>query len=247
MLKDFLHKFFLFLCLLSLTLTFFSPSYYDTTYNYFIFSIYVIQLFVFFKLKKKTSYWDFDILFLIVFSLASYAYPLLIYTPSDPFLPFFQLPFKTNNISKAVGLSSIAATAYMLGSLCKKNTHSKSYRKVEVNTNFLVLLVLLFSLIFIAAGGITYYQAMYDKKIEVVPSGLILQAQALLQACSIAAISIEFYNININNKKANKLLFLVLFLVAFIMLYAGNRTLAMQLILPITFFVAFRYIRITKI
>lgn len=241
-----LHNNFILYSLLSIIIAIYAPPYYSNVYNYIVFGIYIIQLCIFFKLKEKTSYWDFDILFLLVFSLAAFAYPLFIYIENDPFLPFFQLEFNVSNISKAVGLSSIAATSYMIGSLCKKKISLKKESKVEINTNFLIFLVLLFSFIFIASGGISYYQSMYDKRIEVTLSGITLQAQALLQATAIAAIGIEFYNIRINKRKANKLLFAILILVALMMLYAGNRTLAMQLMLPISFFIAYHYIKITK-
>lgn len=240
-----IQKIFVVLSIISATLAFYAPPYFSNIYNYIVFIVYFIQLNIFFKLKKKTSFWDFDILFLLIFSIASFAYPLLIYIEDDPFLPFFQLYFNTNNISRAVGLSSIAATSYMLGSLCKKDISNASYKKVVINTNFLVSLVIFFAFVFIATGGISYYQAMYDKRIEITPSGITLQAQALLQATAITAIGIEFYNININKTKINKLLCATLGFIALVMLYAGNRTLAMQLMLPISFFIAFLFIRIT--
>lgn len=77
---------------------------------------------------------------------------------------------------------------------------------------------------------------MYGKSANAELSGPINQLQSLLQATLIATIGTEFYNLRACRKKPNKLFLLVCVTLSFLMLYAGNRTFAMQILLPTSFF-----------
>ena len=171
----FFRKMFFLLCLLSCLFYCFVPDFYSFDYILSLFAIFIFQICIYFKLKNKQSYWDFDTIFLLVFGISAFAYPLFIYNTSEPFLPFFNLSFRIDDISKAAGVSSIAASFYMLGSLSKKRIRKYEGNNKVIKTNVLVFLILFLACGFVLMGGVSYYQSMYDKTTSLDPPGIILQ------------------------------------------------------------------------
>ncbi len=238
--------------LLSIALYILSPNYYSFSFILCIFVLYVCQICLFYKIKKKDTYWEFDTIFLFVFTIASFAYPLLFYSDSDPFLPFKNLSFNVNVISKAVAGSYVAVSSYILGSICRKKIKKKTFSSSHaLNTRPLVFAVILFSIAFILSGGIEFFQSQYNndmEKIQNSESGLMFQIMELLMVLSISSVAIEFYNkVNFPNYKFNKPLIFTILIISVAMLYAGNRTLAMRLMLPILFLYSFYYYKISKL
>lgn len=248
-------KLIIFNFLLSIALYILSPNHYSFSFILCIFVLYVCQIFLYYKIKRKDTYWEFDTIFLFVFTIASFAYPLFFYDENDPFFPFKNLPFNVNIISKSVAGSFVAVSSYTLGGICKKKINrslhlSSSFPTHAINTKPLVFFVILLSIAFILSGGIEFFQSQYNndmEKIQNSESGLMFQIMELLMVFAISAVSIEFYNkVNFSNYSYNKSLILIIVLISVAMLYAGNRTLTMRLMLPMLFLYSFFFYKISK-
>ena len=230
-------KSFFFLAVSSIALACIVPSEYNRIYNSVAMVIYILEVIFFLKFKRKDNYCDFDVIFLLIFGISAFAYPVFFYIPSDPFIYFFNLPFDINSISKAVSLSLIAATSYMVGGLCKIKTLSNcsENRKNElVKNNTLIIIIALGILMFVLLGGIGQLKSTYNKDFETTASGGVMQIMAILQACFIATIGAELYNKQLNcNYHFNKFLLIEILLFTILMLYVGNRTYAMIISLPL--------------
>lgn len=243
--KNLIKKLFLFFSLLSFIQYLYCPNYYSFGYILFLFLLFCVDVYLYFKIKKKKNYFDFDTLFLFVFSLAAFAYPVFLYEPSFPFIYFFGFSFNVDTISHAVSISLIAINCYLLGSVSLTKKEETASRVIYVNNRLLIFLSCLLFVLFICSGGVSYYQAMYGKSANAELSGPINQLQSLLQATLIATIGTEFYNLRACRKKPNKLFLLVCVTLSFLMLYAGNRTFAMQILLPTSFFLFYYYYQIS--
>lgn len=247
-------KFISFFFILSIALYILAPNYYSFHFILGIFILYIVQLLLFYKIKHKTTYWEFDTIFLFVFTIASFAYPLLFYSEEDPFLPFKNLPFDINVISKAVAGSYVAVSSYVMGSICKKKGKQVLFNSEDLSVlsvRPILLIVILLSIGFILSGGVEYYQSVYNEEMKGTQeseSGLMFQIKELLLTFTIVAFAIDFYNKSKNpNYSHNKILVLFVGLISVLMLYAGNRTFAMQLILPVSFLYSFHFYKISKV
>lgn len=236
----YLKSFFL-LAVSSIALACIVPSEYNRLYNSVAMVVYILEVFFFLKSKRKDNYCDFDVIFLLIFGISAFAYPVFFYISSDPFIYFFNLPFDINSISKAVSLSLIAATSYMVGGLiCKKTLFSDCLKDDSshlVNNNALILFILLAIVVLVLLGGISQLKSTYDKEYEATASGGVLQIMAVVQACFIAAIGTEFYNKQLNNNyHFNRYLLIELILFTVLMFYVGSRSIAMFIFIPLIFY-----------
>ena len=254
MFASFLQKGIFFLGGISVFLYIVCPDYYSYEFCLASFILFLMQVCIFFRLKSKKSFFDFDTIFLLVFGISAYVYPVFLYNDSDPFVYFFNLHFNTDDISRAVVISTIAASFYMLGGLSKNNIRKKKGNTDSVlgmakyiDTYFLVIIIVFLTIAFIACGGVAYYEAEYQKTGIVEPSGIIFQLQSLLQSFMIAVIGIEFYNVQNCGSRINRVFVLVCLLVSGLMLYSGKRSFAMQIMLPLSFLFTYKYVKITKI
>ena len=83
------HRFTKLCVIISLILYFAAPNVMYKPYINLIGLLFLAQLSIYFQIKEKKSYLEFDTIFLLFFSIASLAYPLFIYNPDMPFAPFF--------------------------------------------------------------------------------------------------------------------------------------------------------------
>lgn len=221
------------LFIISLFLYIIRPAKVTMTFNYFCFINFLISTYIYFSCKRKTNYFDFDTIFILLYSIVGFAYPIFIYDKKYPFEIFFNMHFDVNFISTGVILFLIGIQSYFLGSLLAKRSVPNISNIKYINNRFLVFIVLMLSIAFILSGGVQYYQASYLKN-NLQESGFTMQILVLLQAFSMTAIATEFYNkIVVKTHKLNILLLFSLLWIVLLMLYAGNRTFASQLALPI--------------
>ena len=235
--------------IISLILYFATPNVMYKPYINLIGLLYLIQLWIYFRVKEKNSYLEFDTIFLLIFSIASLAYPLLIYDPDMPFVPFFGLSFNTNNIPKALSGSCLALSAYIYGNTKRTKTATPvKFQNKQIRTTYIVYIILALSIAFFGFGGLRYLNALYvlgDANLE--DFGMIFQIESLLTSFIIAFISIEFYNYNINkNYNFNKLAILAIMTISAIIILAGNRSLPMRFMLPLAFYFSLFFYRLSK-
>jgi oligosaccharide repeat unit polymerase len=199
---------------------------------YLTFISVIISTYLYFKHSKKVNYLDFDTIFIIILLIVGYAYPVFLFDTNYPFIFFFGMDFSLDNLVSGTIIYTIGVQSYFLGSLSvKKRNHIFSSNKI--NTLYLSITVLVLSFLFILVGGYSYFQNMY-KNVGQVEVGPVGQVMALLSSFSIVTIASEFYNIKTcNNYKIKKIAIISILTISVIMLIAGNRTFASQLLLPI--------------
>jgi oligosaccharide repeat unit polymerase len=228
---------FLTLVALVICLSFFIPSETSQLYNNLYFSIFLLLTFLFFRIKKKKNYFDFDSIFIIVYAIVAFVFPVFLFSFSTPFSEFFGLKYNINLVSKGVYIALLGISGYYVGSIYKYRgeTTIENHNNEKVNTRLLSLIVLILSILFYFLGGVQYYQAIYLKSITA-PSGPVVQVMALLQAFMLTAIATEAYNHKVNNEYRYSSFFLIICIgVSFLLLYAGNRTSASFFLLPLMY------------
>lgn len=223
----------------SIVMYLFRPMAVSMPFNYACFALFLLSTFIYFSLKKKTNYFDFDTLFILLLAVIGFAYSVFIYDESEPFNIAFSLSFDVKFIPTGTILFVIGFQSYYWGSLAVREKKLKEkmldISMLEpINNTALSYLVIFLCVAFILSGGVQYYRSVYYFNISDAESGLVLQISSLLHACAITAIATEFYNKLINKRhRISPVLIIAISVVILLMLYAGNRTLASQLALPI--------------
>ena len=204
-------------------------------YNYFCFGISLISTYIYIISVKKKNYLDFETIFIVVFLIVGFAYPVFLYDENKPNLFFFGFSFDITTINTGSILFVLSLQSYYLGSIfCEKRKRFVAKPIQLINNHFLTWMVVLLAVLFISLGGVQYFQAMYNDKYKEVIGGLVMQVMVLLHAFSLIAIATEFYNKKINpNYKISNFLIITITCLVLLMLYAGNRTFASQLMLPL--------------
>lgn len=214
-----------------------------TTYNYkfimFCGSLYLIFTIAFSLLHKKKNYFDFDTIFIFVYFIATFYYPLFIHnTPLVERYFIFLYYFNENYMSQAAALSLAGITSYYIGSLSvsKKVIHRNYNFKVK-NTKSLYILALISFFGYFILGG---YQRMIDlysgNENLANDVGLASYLFILCPSLLFVGIILDFVKIkkcygSFSIRNFSKFgIFTTLFIV-FAMLYTGSRTLPLQLLL----------------
>jgi oligosaccharide repeat unit polymerase len=229
-----LHTYFL---IVSLILYLFRPiGVVDLYYNYVCFGLAMLSTYFYFKFKSKKNYFDFDTILIFILLIIGFFYPTFLYDEKSPFIFFYELEFNIQYINTGTCLFLIGLQSYFIGSLqnFKKNNDFISNKTRIINTNFLLILLIILTFLFIFFGGLDYFRAMYNENYNGSISSLAMQSMVLLHCISIVVIATEFYNKMIDqNYKISKILVFTVFGLVFMMLKVGNRTFASQLALPI--------------
>lgn len=206
-------------------------------FNYFCFGLFLVSTTIYFILKEKKNYLDFDTIFIIFLAIIGFAYPVFIYDETNPYNIAFSLSFDTKFIPTGSILFVLGFQSFFWGSLLTKQHHIQTQKDISqkaINNTALSIIVILLCLAFLLSGGVQYYRNVYFYRLEVQNSGLLFQIMALLHAFSIVAIATEFYNKVVDRDyRINIILTIAITIVIFLMLFAGNRTLASQLALPV--------------
>lgn len=201
---------------------------------YVCFSLMLLSNFIYFKAKQKQNYLDFDTLFILVYCLVGFSTTFL-YHDEDLFRAVFlgfQIP--EEYVNKGNFLALIGLQSYLVGNLVLIKDEFVSTDPKVFKTTPLVIVIILLILVFIASGGVSYYRSEYNDAVADQEAGIAKHILILLIAAATALIGTELYN-----KKASAsyhiswLAFSALFLLAGMLLWAGNRTATSQLILPV--------------
>lgn len=202
---------------------------------YICFILMLISNYIYFRAKKKKNYFDFDTIFILVYCLVGFS-TTFVYNDELIFKAIFLgFPVEEEYINISNLLFLIGLQTYLLGSL-KKISKDENYKKntKTINTKILGIAVFILSIFFIVSGGISYYRSVYDKSLDFGGPGISKHILLLLVSTAIATISTEFYNKRIcSNYKMNRFVLLSITILILLLLWAGNRTAASQLLLPI--------------
>lgn len=218
-----------------LALLCFSVFYYCITpkcWNFSI-SVFYINLFIFlastiayFRHEHKSNYFDFDFIFVCVYFFVGYFttfyYGLDIY----PYL-FLHFPFDEQYINSSLWLFTIGILSYYIGRLIYLTDKKKNQKETKfiVNTNASIFILVFLFLIYILLGGYNRYKDLYLHG-ESAGGGIVVQIEILITTFVQAIVAAELYNKKISPLyKIKKTPVVIIFVMTFLLLLAGNRTL----------------------
>lgn len=222
----------------SVFLFLFAPRYYHYGFNLFCLMQYLVGSFLFLKAKKKTNYFDFDMIFMFSFFFVMFFYPVFMFQ-SDPLKYFaFQYEFNENVISRATALSLLGMQSYFLGSLYYrvKDISETSKSKIYNNVTGLSIISAISFLLFIISGGYASLKGAYSGE-AVQASGVASYFWAFSPAFLFCALAIQFNNLFVIDKNKlkwkglNKTLIIYTLTFIVLILLAGSRTYPLQIIL----------------
>ena len=204
------------------------------TLFYIIFVMMIISNIIYFLTKRKSNYLDFDSIFILTYCLVGFSATFFYYSAFYKAL-FLGFPVSVLYINRGNLLFLIGLQSYMLGSLvnCKEKNMNNFKSITTIDTYLLSIFNFILILLFIISGGISSIRSSYDSTYNTTESGLYRYILLLLICTSIVLVSTELYNKNIKSSYNIKYftLFSLLFTVL-ILLFAGNRTAASQILLP---------------
>lgn len=202
---------------------------------YGCFTIYVYATYLYFKMKNKRNFFDFDTLFVVLYGLCMYSATFFYPNRTLYEAMFLGYMFDTKYVNIGNLLATIGILSYYVGSLqspsktiCLKVKTKQIISTVKL-TYFLFGLVLLFLL----SGGIAYSKAAYQDNAGSY-STIITYVLLLITYCSIVIIATEFYNkYYFKSYKIKKLTFILVFIVVAILLMGGSRSDASYIVIPV--------------
>jgi len=201
---------------------------------YTCFGLMLMANYIYFKAKKKTNYLDFDTIFIVVYCLVGFSTTFL-YSNYEVFRAvFLGFPVDEEYINKGNLLFLIGLLSYMLGSFLPARIKKTIKKPFVIKTNFLIVLVFVLIIAFIAFGGINYYRSEYNDAVKGDGGTIVKYILLLLVTTAMALIGTEFYNKKIStNYKISWFAFSAMFFLIGTLLFIGNRTAASQILLPI--------------
>lgn len=229
---------FLFL-VIAILVCIFAPANYNYEFIVLCSSLYLISTIIFLFIAKKKNYFDFDTIFIFVYFIATFYYPLFIHnTPLADRYFIFLYYFNEDYMPQAAALSLAGIMSYYVGSLSvnKKLTHSNYNFKVKSTKSLYILALLSFFAYFIFGG----YQRMIDlysgNENLANEVGLASYLFILCPALLFVGIILDFVKIKIyygffSLKHFSKFGIFTTFFIIAAMLYTGSRTLPLQLLL----------------
>lgn len=214
---------------------FISPRLQDFSFSQYYLTVFIalLSLVSYFIAKRKQNYLDFDTLFVVVCYVIGF-FATFFYNQSY-YLNLFFFDFNQLYLNSGAWLFSVGMNAYFLGSLMKKYRLSPSGYRNLYPTSFLNVLNLFLMLLFVIAGGINYYKQEYSQNlIASSGDGIVTYLLLLINVISIITSLLEFRNKYFFSRyRISKLYCISILLFLGVLLYAGNRTASMMLVLPI--------------
>ncbi len=215
-----------------------APDNYDYSYNCVCAILYVIMAVVFFIVKKKKNYMDFDTIFIFTYSIVFYFFPVFIYPIDQSKLFVFAYKYNEDVISRASAIALIGMNCYMLGSIIREKQQKKwSVSKGFRNGRFLFLISLASFIVYFLLGGITHLKQLYEG--EVTDAGNSGYFSILSSTALMAMLVIWFnnqylkHNTNFSIKEIPFPQISYVIIYTALQIYGGSRTYPMQFLLII--------------
>ncbi len=224
----------------------YAPVKYDFSYSIFCGVIYCIIIIAYYLIRKKENYFDFDSLFFVTFFFVTLYYPIFMYETDATRYVFFLYSFDKDVMPKSSALAVLGTSSYICGSLLFA---SKKIRKKEIviekkkrligSKKFYFISLSLFVL-YIMTGGYFELRAVYfgggeEYEANAISKYIYLFCPAFL----FAGIISDFYNSKIiapekfSFKNFSTLSYVTILIITGGLLFAGSRTVPIQIILMI--------------
>lgn len=201
------------------------PITYSRVYNYFLFSLFLISLFTYVYKKKITNFLDFEPIFICIFLLMTYVYPLWIFDDETAFLFSFGRYYDVNAINKGVALSTIAIIFFFVGNLAKITIRcsSEGMKNLYVDNRLLGIFALFLYVVYYLLGGFDFFTRVY--KGEGNSSPIANYILVFIQVVFPTLLFNEFWNKKNNSQYSyNTWVFLLAMTVSIHFALVGSRT-----------------------
>lgn len=194
-----------------------------------------VGTFCYFKIKRKTNFFDFDVLFVVIYALCAYSTTFFFQNEVLYKALFLGYMFDPSYVNIGNLLSTVGILSYYCGGCSKLNVSMRTNHKVPliVKTRILSAVLFFLTILFVVLGGMSYSKSAYSDSAGSY-SPLIPYILLLITFVSLVIIVSEFYNLQKNKKyKISKISITSISVVAIILLAGGSRSDASYIILPI--------------
>lgn len=205
-------------------------------------------MFLYFKEKKYTNYFNFDFLFLTSFLFANFIYPVFYYT-TNPYFSLFKYSFNENLITEASAVALIGGISFMIGGTGKyvsPNYEHKRFvdlpQKLLEKNKFNVVVAFTLFIAFLLTVGSDFLRGNYEGSENW--KGISIYLFIIFSTFLVLPISLNFYKKylvkgSILKSKSDQALFLLILVYLVLFLYIGDRGGPLQLMLVIGFLYSF--------
>lgn len=219
-----------------------APLTYSRLLNAFLFLLYAVNAFCYFKYSKFETYLDFEPIFVIISTIMVYIFPVFVFDgESTAYLFSFGLPYSLETINRGTIISTIALLSFFCGSLnCEKKEKVASTVKYRAN-NLLVIFSLICYFSFWLLDGFVSIRNIYKG------SGS-LGAEKYIMPILIASIHVIILNtywnyIHFKRKSVFPIVYALIVAAQFML--AGNRTIATYILLPIIILYSLKFRKVS--
>lgn len=239
-------KIFAFLILLAgVLVSYFAPSKYDYSYSIICGIVYLAVIIVYYLVRKKDNYFDFDSLFFFTLFFVTLYYPIFMYETDATRYVFFLFPFDYHVIPKSSSIAVLGVACYIFGALMfvkkpipitQPNEEQQVTRIIKTKKFYLIALTLF--VLYILTGGYQELRAVYF--------GGNYEANAISKYINLFCAPFLFAGIicdfsNMKRLSPDKFLFRKISVIAYIstgvivggLILAGSRTIPLQVILMV--------------
>ncbi|TDX83017.1 O-antigen polymerase [Epilithonimonas xixisoli] len=222
----------------------YAPTRYDYNYSIICGVIYLILIIVYYFLKQKKNYLDFDSIFFFTYFFVTLYYPIFMFETDATRYFMFAFPFNENHIPRGSALAILGVASYMAGGLFFNDKKINIYDNIDASSNYkkiankhLYIISLVTFLLYVFTGGYEEMKAYYSGVKIKESSGISFYFFLFCPAFLFSALIIEFYNLrNLSPKKFEKrkislISFVTTFTILVLILLSGSRTVPLQIIL----------------
>ncbi|WP_300672936.1 O-antigen polymerase [Soonwooa sp.] len=231
--------------ILGFFIAYFAPDRYEYSYSIICGIVYAIIIIMYYVVRKKDNYFDFDSLFFFTLFFVTLYYPIFMYETDATRYVFFLFPFDYHVIPKSSSLAVLGAACYIFGSLFVKNSQEtkkvteveqQDYRPIKTKKFYSIALVLF--VLYVLTGGYQELRSVYfggNYEANVVAKYINLFCPPFL----FAGIICDFYNMKnlspkkFQLKKISKIAYISIGIIVLGLVFAGSRTIPLQVILMI--------------
>ena len=220
-----------------LFLAFFAPVSYSFNFCLTLNIIYLI-LNVYYFTRHRDQIIGFPGLFAFTFYFVNFIYPVVYYPTPLRYISLFSFDFDENIISYATAVALLAYNSYLLGmSYFKAESHVKGHVRLITQSDykFVLLFFVIAFLIFLFAGGFSYFGLQYSEGINATSGNSLLQYFAPFQLTLLEMVLILLFTQKNIFEKWKTLVIVITFIVIGFYLYNGNRSNPLTLGLIILF------------
>lgn len=220
-------------CLLSLFLVSNSPIEYSYDFCLLVASLFILQNIIYFVFRNDSDIVCFEFFFMIAFGLTNFIYPIF-YFPTNPDFSMFSLDFNYSIISKSTAVAFVGYSFFLTGLSYFDNKKSNKIDKstfvdIEKTSLFVFKITILFFILYLVSGGHKALASEYSGDGDQISKGISPYFYMIFFSTSVV---LTFFMFNKDIKRKYRLWFFCLvFILIFIFLGLGSRTLPLAILL----------------